>query len=98
MKLLELRRINAAEHVARTKAEELVKQNETLMREGDHRLNEQLKYAYAVSDRGNVAVDFEQTTSGWRLEVSDEGRGLPEGFDIDQKQGIRNAGREGLCE
>jgi hypothetical protein len=42
MKLLELRRINTAEHVARIKAEELVKQNETLMREGDHRLNEQL--------------------------------------------------------
>ena len=33
-------------------------------------------------------MDFEQTTSGWRLEVSDEGRGLPEGFDIDQSKGF----------
>jgi two-component sensor histidine kinase len=33
-------------------------------------------------------VDFEQTTSGWRLEVSDEGLGAPEGFDIDQSKGF----------
>src|ERR1700744_907969 len=38
MKLLELRRLAAAEHAARIHAEELVKQNSTLMREGDHRL------------------------------------------------------------
>jgi two-component sensor histidine kinase len=33
-------------------------------------------------------VDFEQTVSGWRLDVSDDGRGLPEGFDIDQSKGF----------
>jgi two-component sensor histidine kinase len=190
MKLLELRRINAAEHVARIQAEELVKQNETLRREGDHRLmnslqlvqsilalqsrsasseetkaqldmasnrvlaiatvhkqlhltgsmeeieidaflrrlceslkhtappqiaainvtaaNVQLpsdvvsglgllvaelvtnsfKYAYVAGETGSVAVDFKQTLNGWSLEVSDEGRGLPEGFDIDQSKGF----------
>ena len=30
-------------------------------------------------------VDFKQTSSGWRLEVS---RGLPERFDIDQSKGF----------
>jgi two-component sensor histidine kinase len=190
MKLLELRRINAAEHVARIQAEELVKQNETLRREGDHRLMNSLqlvqsilslqsrnalsdetkaqldmasnrvlaiatvhkqlhltgsseeieidaflrrlceslkhtapaqigainvaaetikvrsdmasglgllvaelvtnsfKYAYSVGEHGDVAVDFRQTGSGWDLKVSDEGRGLPEGFDIDQSKGF----------
>jgi hypothetical protein len=38
MKLLELRRINAAKHFARIQAEELAIENATLMREGDHRL------------------------------------------------------------
>jgi two-component sensor histidine kinase len=190
MTLLELRRINAAEYVARIQAEELVKQNETLMRESDHRLMNSLqlvqsilslqsrsalsaeakaqldmasnrvlaiatvhkqlhltssteeieidsflrrlcdslkqtapaqigainvtaettkfrsdvasglgllvaelvtnsfKYAYAIGQRGDVAVDFKQADSGWRLEVSDEGRGLPEGFDIEQSKGF----------
>jgi two-component sensor histidine kinase len=46
------------------------------------------KYAYAAGENGNVAVDFKQTSSGWRLQVSDEGRGLPEGFDIDQGKGF----------
>jgi two-component sensor histidine kinase len=190
MKLLELRRINAAEHVGRIQAEEAVKEKVTLMREGDHRLMNSLqlvqsilalqsrntsseetkaqldmasnrvlaiatvhkqlhltgsmeeieidaflhrlceslkhtapaqiaainvmaeptrlrsdvasglgllvaelvtnsfKYAYAVGERGNVSVDFKRAPGGWRLEVSDEGRGLPEGFDIDQSKGF----------
>jgi two-component sensor histidine kinase len=190
MKLLELRRINAAEHVARIQAEEAVKEKVTLMREGDHRLMNSLqlvqsilalqsrntsseetkaqldmasnrvlaiatvhkqlhltgsleeieidaflrrlceslkhtapaqiaainvtaeptrlrsdvasglgllvaelvtnsfKYAYAAGERGNVSVDFKRAPGGWRLEVSDEGRGLPEGFDIDQSKGF----------
>jgi two-component sensor histidine kinase len=46
------------------------------------------KYAYPPGDLGSVAVDFKRTSSGWRLEVSDEGRGLPEGFDIDQSKGF----------
>jgi two-component sensor histidine kinase len=46
------------------------------------------KYAYPVGESGNVAVDFKQTSSGWRLQVSDEGHGLPEGFDIDQGKGF----------
>jgi two-component sensor histidine kinase len=190
MKLLELRRMNAAEHAARMHAEELVKENKTLMREGDHRLmnslqlvqsllalqsrsasseevKEQLdmagnrvlaiatvhkqlhltgsleevdidgflrrlceslkqtapaqiiainviadtaklrsdvasglgllvaelvtnafKYAYPVDQRGSVSVDFGRGADGWHLKVSDEGRGLPAGFDIDQSKGF----------
>ena len=190
MKLLELRRIAAAEHAARIHAEQLVKENHTLMREGDHRLMNSLqlvqsvlalqsrsasseetraqldmasnrvlaiatvhkhihltssmeeidfdiflrrlceslkhnapaqiiainvtaenaklrsdlasgmglliaelvtnsfKYAYPVGQRGSVAVDFRQSPDGWLLEVSDQGRGLPEGFDIDQSTGF----------
>jgi two-component sensor histidine kinase len=190
MKLLELRRIAVVEHAARIKAEELVKENQTLMREGDHRLMNSLqlvqsllalqsrstsseevrtqldlagnrviaiatvhkqlyltgsmeevdiaeflrrlceslkytapaqiaaikvtadsarfrsdvasgmgllvaelvtnsfKYAYAVGESGNIAVDFKQDSGGWCLQVSDEGRGLPEGFDIDQSKGF----------
>jgi two-component sensor histidine kinase len=190
MKLLELRRIAVVEHAARIKAEELVKENQTLMREGDHRLMNSLqlvqsllalqsrstssdevkaqldlagnrviaiatvhkqlhltgsmeevdiadflrrlcdslkytapaqiaainvtadsarfrsdvasgmgllvaelvtnsfKYAYAAGESGNIAVDFTQGSDGWCLQVSDEGRGLPEGFDIDQSKGF----------
>jgi two-component sensor histidine kinase len=190
MKLLELRRINAAEHVARIQAEDMVREKETLMREGDHRLMNSLqlvqsilslqsrnaasdetksqldmasnrvlaiatvhkqlhltgsmeeieidaflhrlceslkqtapaqirainltaestklrsdvasglgllvaelvtnsfKYAYAAGECGNVGVDFRQAPGGWRLEVSDKGRGLPQGFDIDQSKGF----------
>ena len=46
------------------------------------------KYAYDVGQRGTVTVDFRQKPGGWRLEVSDEGRGLPAGFDIDRSQGF----------
>ena len=190
MKLLELRRTNAAEHVARLQAEELVRQNEVLMREGDHRLMNSLqlvqsmlalqsrrasseetraqldmagsrvlaiatvhkqlhltgsmeevevdaflrrlceslkqtapaqidaievtadnfklpsdvasgigllvaelvtnsfKYAYPPGKHGNVDVQFTRTSSGWRLKVSDQGSGLPEGFDIDRSKGF----------
>ncbi len=46
------------------------------------------KYAYDVGQRGTVTVDFRQKPGGWQLEVSDEGRGLPAGFDIDRSQGF----------
>ena len=190
MKLLELRRVAAAERSSRLQAEAMVQEKETLMREGDHRLMNSLqlvqsmlalqsrsasseetkkqldmagnrvlaiatvhkqlhlsgsmeevdiddflrrlceslkhtapaqiaainltadaarlrsdmasgmgllvaelvtnsfKYAYPAGEHGNVAVDFKQTSGGWRLQVSDEGRGLPEGFDIDQGKGF----------
>jgi len=191
MKLIELRRINANEHAARLQAEELAKENKTLMREGDHRVMNSLqlvqsilalqsrsvtsseetktqleiasnrvlaiatvhkqlylagsleevevgaflqrlcdnlkqtappeiaainvtarpmkcrsdmasrigllvaelvtnsfKYAYPVGQRGSVNVDFTPSQTGWRLEVSDEGQGLPEGFDIDRSAGF----------
>ena len=190
MKLLELRRINAGEHAARIQAEELVKENATLIREGDHRvmnslqlvqsvlslqsrnavstetkaqldmasnrvlaiatvhkqlhltgsleeidvgaflhrLSESLKstapacitainvtadnarlrsdlasgmgmlvaelvtnsfkHAYANGEHGIVAIDFKQTSNGWCLEVSDQGHGLPPGFDVNRSKGV----------
>jgi two-component sensor histidine kinase len=190
MRLIELRRINAAEHSARIQAEQLVRENETLIREGDHRVMNSLqlvqsvlalqsrnattaearselavassrvlaiatvhkqlhltgsleeidfdaflhrlceslkhtapsqivainvtaenarlrsdlasgmgmlvaelvtnsfKHAYIGGQRGVIAVDFKQASNGWCLEVSDEGRGLPAGFDIDQSKGV----------
>jgi len=191
MKLIELRRINASEHTARLQAEELVKENRMLIREGDHRVMNSLqlvqsilalqsrsgssseetktqlkmagnrvlaiatvhkqlhltgsqeeveidaflqrlcenlkqtapaeiaainvtadpmklpsdttsgigllvaelvtnsfKYAYPAGQSGNVNVDFKRLSTGWQLKVSDEGQGLPEGFDIDQNTGF----------
>ena len=46
------------------------------------------KYAYDVGQRGTVTVDCRQKPDGWRLEVSDQGRGLPAGFDLDRSQGF----------
>jgi two-component sensor histidine kinase len=190
MKLLELRRINADEHIARLQAEELAKENQTLIRESDHRvmnslqlvqsvlslqsrsavsaetkaqldmasnrvlaiatvhkqlhltgsleeidfdaflhrLSESLKstapahitainvtaenaklrsdlasgmgmlvaelvtnsikHAYVDGQRGAIGIEFRQTSNGWCLEVSDEGRGLPAGFDVDRSEGV----------
>ena len=48
MKLLELRRINAREHAARLRAEELVRENATLVREGDHRVMNSLQLVKSV--------------------------------------------------
>ncbi len=190
MKMIDLRMINAAEHTARLQAEELVKENQTLIREGDHRVMNSLqlvqsiislqsrnaiseetktqlkmagnrvlaiatvhkqlhltgsleevaidtflqrlceslqltapaqiaainvraspmklrsdmasglgllvaelvtnsfKYAYPAGQRGSVNVDFKEVPTGWRLEVSDQGQGLPAGFDVDQSTGF----------
>jgi len=46
------------------------------------------KHAYADGQHGIVAVDFGQTANGWCLQVSDEGQGLPAGFDIDRSKGV----------
>lgn len=190
MKLLELRRIAASERNARRRAEELVEEKETLMREGDHRLMNSLqlvqsilalqsrnasnedtrtqldlasnrvlaiatvhrqlhltgsmeqvdiadflrrlceslkhtapaqidainltahtalrqsdlatglgllvaelvtnsfKYAYPAGQRGSVDVDFRETADGWRLVVSDQGQGFPEGFELSRSEGF----------
>jgi two-component sensor histidine kinase len=191
MKLIELRRINASEHTARLQAEQLVQENKTLIREGDHRVMNSLqlvqsilalqsrsggsseetrtqlkmasnrvlaiatvhkqlhltgsleevdmdtflqrlcenlkhtapaeieaihvtsdpmklrsdmasglgllvaelvtnsfKYAYPAGQRGSVTVDLKRSTEGWQLSVSDEGQGLPDGFDIDKSTGF----------
>lgn len=191
MKLIELRRINASEHTARLQAEQLVQENKTLIREGDHRVMNSLqlvqsilalqsrsqalseetrtqlktagnrvlaiatvhkqlhltgsleevevdtflqrlceslkhtapaeitaidvtadqmklgsdtvsgigllvaelvtnsfKYAYPAGHSGSVNVGFKRSSTGWRLQVSDQGQGLPEGFDVDQSAGF----------
>lgn len=191
MKLIELRRINASEHTARLQAEQLVQENKTLIREGDHRVMNSLqlvqsilalqsrsqalseetrtqlrtagnrvlaiaavhrqlhltgsleeveidtflqrlceslkhtapaeiaaidvtadqmklgsdtvsgigllvaelvtnsfKYAYPAGHSGSVNVGFTRSSTGWRLEVSDQGQGLPAGFDVDQSTGF----------
>lgn len=190
MQLIELRRTNASEHVARLNAERLLTENEMLMRESDHRLMNSLqlvqsllalqsrnatadetktqldiagnrvlavatvhkqlhltgsfeeidvkaflqrlcdslmqtappqitainvnaaammvrsdmasglgllvaelvtnsfKYAYDADQHGTVNIDFEREPDGWRLEVADDGRGLPAGFDIDHANGF----------
>lgn len=190
MKLLELRRINAAEHTARLRAEQLVRENATLIREGDHRVMNSLqlvqsvlslqsrnavdpdtkaqldmagnrvlaiatvhkqlhltgsleeidfdaflhrlieslkitappqitdiqvtaeksrlrsdlasgmgmlvaelvtnsfKHAYTDGQPGVVAVDYRLTSNGWSLTISDQGRGLPAGFDIGRSKGV----------
>ena len=51
-------------------------------------LTNSFKHAYADGQHGIVAVNFRQTPDGWCLEVLDEGRGLPAGFDIDQSKGV----------
>jgi two-component sensor histidine kinase len=48
MKLIELRRINAVEHSARLLAEHLVKENETLTRESDHRVMNSLQLVQSI--------------------------------------------------
>ena len=48
MRLIELRRINASEHTARLQAEELVKENKTLIREGDHRVMNSLQLVQSI--------------------------------------------------
>jgi two-component sensor histidine kinase len=190
MKLLELRRSNALEREARIKAEELVKENETLAREADHRIMNSLqlvssvlslqtrsasteeakaqlegarnrvsaiatvhrqlhlagslekididdflrrlcksleeaaptsiqaiavtadhvkirselasaiglivaelvtnsfKHAYPSGRKGSVAVKLSHNDKDWRLQVSDEGVGLPDGFDPTESKGV----------
>jgi two-component sensor histidine kinase len=61
MKLLELRRTNAAEHVARLQAEELVRQNEVLMREGDHRLMNSLQLVQSMLALQSRRASSEET-------------------------------------
>ncbi|MDO9411575.1 MAG: histidine kinase dimerization/phosphoacceptor domain -containing protein [Pseudolabrys sp.] len=191
MKMIELRRINTTEHTGRLRAEALVEENKTLIREGDHRVMNSLqlvqavlslqsrdasisdetkahlktasnrvlaiatvhkqlhltgsleeldvsdflnrlceslqqtapaeitsidvaaepvmlrsdtvsgigllvaelvtnsfKYAYPAGQRGKVSVAFSGSPQRWRLEVSDQGQGLPESFDIDLPKGF----------
>jgi two-component sensor histidine kinase len=42
---------------------------------------------HAAGARGTAPVDFKRT-DGWRLEVSDDGRRFPPGFNIDQIKGF----------
>jgi two-component sensor histidine kinase len=46
------------------------------------------KHAYTDGQPGVVAVDYRLTSNGWSLTVSDQGRGLPAGFDIGRSKGV----------
>ena len=46
------------------------------------------KYAYPVGAHGSISVYLKRNADGWRLKVSDQGRGLPDNFDIDQSKGF----------
>ncbi|MGK7868679.1 PAS domain-containing protein [Falsiroseomonas sp. E2-1-a20] len=46
------------------------------------------KYAFRDGDRGRVTVRFERAGAGYRLEVRDNGRGLPPGFDPKASRGL----------
>jgi two-component sensor histidine kinase len=46
------------------------------------------KHAYPDGQRGPVGIEFRRTSNGWCLEVSDQGCGLPVGFDIDRSAGV----------
>ena len=48
MKLLELRRANALERIARLEAQTLLKDNETLAKESDHRVMNSLQLVESV--------------------------------------------------
>jgi hypothetical protein len=48
MQIIELRRTNAAEHVARLEAESLLSEKDMLMREGDHRLMNSLQLVQSL--------------------------------------------------
>jgi two-component sensor histidine kinase len=61
MKLLELRRIAADEYSARIQAEELVKENQTLMREGDHRLMNSLQLVQSLLALQSRSASSEET-------------------------------------
>jgi two-component sensor histidine kinase len=85
-------------HTAPPQIEAIKLTAETAMRQSDlatglgllvaELVTNSFKYAYLAGQRGSVYVDFKETKDGWRLVVSDEGRGLPEGFDIDQSKGF----------
>ena len=60
MKLLELRRINATEHLARLTAETLLKENQMLIREGDHRVMNSLQLVQSILSLQSRKVSNEE--------------------------------------
>ena len=60
MKLLELRRINATEHLARVTAERLLKENQMLIREGDHRVMNSLQLVQSILSLQSRKVSNEE--------------------------------------
>lgn len=60
MKLLELRRSNATEHLARVTAERLLKENRMLVREGDHRVMNSLQLVQSILSLQSRKVSNEE--------------------------------------
>lgn len=59
--------------------------------------DQQFKYDDPVGEHGSISVDLKQNAGGWRLTVSDQGRGLPDNFDIDQRKSFGMQVVKALC-
>jgi len=46
------------------------------------------KHAFREERRGSILVSFKEIRGGWKLQVADNGRGLPAGFDPMQSTGV----------
>lgn len=46
------------------------------------------EHGFAGKDRGRIEIRFEQTASGLRVTVADDGRGLPDGFDLHERSSM----------
>jgi len=46
------------------------------------------KHAFCEERRGSVLVSFKEIGEGWKLQVADNGGGLPAGFDPMESTGV----------
>jgi two-component sensor histidine kinase len=51
-------------------------------------LTNAMKYAFVGREAGHIRVRVERCTEGVRLSVEDDGRGLPDGFDLEAQEGL----------
>jgi two-component sensor histidine kinase len=47
-----------------------------------------VKYAFKPDAEGEIRISFTQDVSSYRMQVSDNGRGLPKDFDIRKSQSL----------
>lgn len=46
------------------------------------------KHAYSAEKPGAIYINYKNKKPGWTLDVTDEGAGLPETFDLDKSSGV----------